>query len=69
MGILVLWRWELVIVTYTWASEGGARGKNQISPIFTFPWKKSFRRPCAYSVWNKTPESIFQIARGKWGTQ
>jgi len=22
-----------------------------------------------YNVWNKTPESIFQITRGHWGTQ
>jgi len=22
-----------------------------------------------YNVWNKTPESIFQITRGQWGTQ
>jgi len=34
MGILFLWRWELLIVTY--------------------------------NKWNKTPESIFQIARGQW---
>jgi len=36
MSILLLWRWELAVVTY--------------------------------NVWNKTPESIFQITRGQWGT-
>jgi len=37
-------------------------GKNQTSPLLAPTWKKSFRRPCAFNVWNKTPEYIFQIA-------
>jgi len=77
MSVLILWRWELVIVTYTWASKGGkvhldfkifnkngcflvSSGKNQISPLLAPTGKKTFQRPCAYNVWNKTPEYIFQ---------
>jgi len=55
-------------------------GKNQISPLLALleklrknhlvgPWKKFFRRPCTYNVWNKSSEAIFEIARDKWGTQ
>jgi len=33
--------------------------------IFLWRWELVI---VTYNMWNKTPESIFQITRGRWGT-
>jgi len=37
-----------------------------MSIIFLWHWEVVI---VTYNVWNKTLESVFQITRGKWGTE
>jgi len=45
-----------------------AKGLKWVTVRILFLWRWELVI-VTYDVWNKTPEFIFQIARGQWGTQ